>query len=198
GRSRQGPSSPKAGMRCMIARGLTSWMTSHVRPTPSRTRGVKLSTTASDTATSRLTSSTPRGSAMLMVMPRLLLFTARKWLLYSHHASTLLARIPPAMRMPSGRVTASTWMTSAPSVASTELLVGENGGAIADLRHRDPQCHRLLHDLVGRVLRGPRGDDLAPFLEPRHAAVHPRQSLVTQKIRALDEHEKVVELLARI
>ena len=46
-RFRHGPSSPKAGIRTMIALGFSSLIRSHPRPSWSMTRGEKFSTTTS-------------------------------------------------------------------------------------------------------------------------------------------------------
>ena len=60
-RSRHGPFRPKAGMRTMMVRSLSSWMASHVMPKLSSTRGEKFSTTASERLISSKTSLRPVG-----------------------------------------------------------------------------------------------------------------------------------------
>ena len=61
GRSRHGPSSPKAGMRTSTARGLAAWTASQPSPNLSSTRGVKFSTTTSHWAIRSSASTRPSG-----------------------------------------------------------------------------------------------------------------------------------------
>ena len=86
-RSRHGPLSPNAGMRTNTAFGLSSWITSHVSPHRSHTRGAKFSTTMSDCLTSSLTSSRPRCCDKSRVMPSLFVLTFTNMCPYSHHVS---------------------------------------------------------------------------------------------------------------
>ncbi len=69
--------------------------------------------------------------------PRLLAFAARKNALASQNAGKRWRAMPPTMRMPSGRVADSTWITSAPSVASIPLAAGPAHQAVRS-RMRTP------------------------------------------------------------
>ena len=112
--SRHGPVSPKAGMRIRIARGFSARMRSQPSPMPSRTRGVKFSTTASHAATSRSSSARPAGFEKSIVIPSLLALVCRKCGLASHQSGKCPAIMPPIERSPSMRLVDSTWITSAP------------------------------------------------------------------------------------
>ena len=115
--SRHGPESPKAGMRRKMQRGFSSWIASQPRSKFSITRGVKFSTTASHFTTRRRSNALPSSVARSIARSVLLVLPARKNGLASHQASNFSPSIPPIMRIPSGRLADSTWITSAPSAA---------------------------------------------------------------------------------
>ena len=122
-RSRHGPSSPNAGIRTMIARGLAALTASHSRSKLAMTRGEKFSTTRSLRAMRSSASARPRGSLSSILTPRLFVLLHRKTGPHSHHCSHV-GGLPPAKRMPSGLRTPSIFMTSAPNDASTWVATG--------------------------------------------------------------------------
>ena len=128
-RSRHGPSSPNAGIRTIVALGFAACTTSHSRSKLAITRGEKFSMTRSLWAMRSSAACRPCGVLSSRLMPRLLVLLHRNTGPHSHHWSQLGGR-PPANRMPSGRRTPSTLMTSAPSAASTWVAIGPAQNAV--------------------------------------------------------------------
>ena len=121
--SRHGPERPNAGMRSRLQRGFSSQTISHVRPKLASTRGVKFSMIASAPRIRSCRMRKPSGVSSGSVRSRLLVFDTRKCAPRSHHGPSRPVA-PPVVRMPSMRVIDSTWMTSAPSAASTPVPAG--------------------------------------------------------------------------
>src|SRR6478752_2845019 len=100
--------------------------------------------------------------------------------------------------MPSKRLIDSTWITSAPRVASMLAAIGPAHHAVrsttrtpasgsaagvdgGDGRDGDPQLGRPLDDLGGGVVRRPGVDDAVPFVAPRLALHRAPELLLGQQ-----------------
>ncbi len=131
-RSRHGPSRPNAGIRTISASGLTAATVSQSIPRLVMTRGEKFSITTSQEPSSRRASASPSAVPSSSVTSRLFSLTARKMDPVSHQWSTV-GGLAPANRMPSGRLSPSTFTTSAPSEPSTRLPAGPAQKAVKSM-----------------------------------------------------------------
>ena len=101
----------------MIASGRIACTAAKSRPIWSTTRGVKFSTITSQVAIRRSSRSRPAALCRSRVRPFLLVLSPEKIGDFSHHWSSVTG-MPAISLVPSGRRVDSTWMTSAPSMAS--------------------------------------------------------------------------------
>ncbi len=134
-RSRHGPSSPNAGIRTIVTRGLAERMSSHSRSRLPITRGEKFSTSRSAVAISRSTISRASGVLSSRVRSRLPPLQDRKTGPHSHHCSQVAGR-PPGKPMPSGRRRPSTLITSPPSEARVCVATGPAQNAVKSTTRR--------------------------------------------------------------
>ncbi len=114
GRSRHGPVSPHAGIRATTRFGGRRVGSSSMMPNRSTTRGVKFSISTSQRSSNRRASACPSGRVMSSVMSRLPVFAPWNSGASSQGSAPLVAYAVPR-RVPSGRCTDSTLITSAPS-----------------------------------------------------------------------------------